>query len=807
MVGWSWKDLGIRPLVFPVVALGFGCALPGLARPAPWTVACLAAVLALAGLGARAFPGGHLLVLTSGVLAGSALAARAERGTDLPTQTPVVLEGRLASVAVDARGGVGVLEIARADGAPARARTRLWWSDPGLHPWAGQRVRLQAELRADAGPDCWGQFDLGAAARARGLRTSGRVVPGSFVPLSAPGAWSRWLTERREAFRTWAHDRLSSPDEAALVAALSAGLRSELGPEWEDRFGRSGLAHVLSVSGLHVAALALVLAALLTTLLRGVPPLVRRLDARRPAALAAIPLLWGYVLFTGTQPPAVRSALMLTLVLAGRALQRPTDALNALALAAGVLLAVDPGSVRDLSLQLSFTAVLALVVLAPRFRAWVPVARPDPRRSGRWRVAAEQLGEMLLGVFTASAAVTVASIPLVATAFHRVSLVGWAVNVLALPVVSVLTLASAVTGGAFCLSPALAGLPLLVAEHSARLLLALVRVGAAVPWGVAPFPSFAWPAALAFGLGLLGVALGVRRAGWLAAFAVAAVLVRPALESRPPLELTVLPVGHGDSLLVSSAGHHLLVDGGGVPEGIDPGARIVVPYLRERGIRRLEVVALSHPHPDHALGLLTVLREVPVERLWLPAAVERGPLVDALLAAAGPARVEWLAAGEVRTLGAATVQVLSPPRDVGRLRTVNDRSLVLHVGAGSRSVLLPGDAGAAAEEDLPPMESTVVKVPHHGSRTASSPRLVDSSLAWLALFSDGRGNRFGLPAPEVVARWRGSGARVLRTDVDGAIRVSLDESGVRWETFRGGAGRLLARPLAGDGGAGAASPR
>jgi competence protein ComEC len=138
---------------------------------------------------------------------------------------------------------------------------------------------------------------------------------------------------------------------------------------------------------------------------------------------------------------------------------------------------------------------------------------------------------------------------------------------------------------------------------------------------------------------------------------------------------------------------------------------------------------------------------------------------------------------------------------------VNDHSLVLRVVVDGRSVLLPGDAGAAAEEELPEIESTVVKVPHHGSRTSSSPRLVSSSQAWLALFSDGRANRFGLPAPEVVERWRASGAEVLRTDLDGAIRVRLDGSGVRWETFRGRAGWLVARPLAGAGDTGAASGR
>src|SRR5215467_13158690 len=106
MGGWSWEDVGIRPLVLPVVALGLGCAWPAVARPAPWMVACLAAVLALAALRLRAFPGAHLSLLAAAVLAGSALAAQTEHATDLPTGRPVVLEGRLASVVVDARGGV-----------------------------------------------------------------------------------------------------------------------------------------------------------------------------------------------------------------------------------------------------------------------------------------------------------------------------------------------------------------------------------------------------------------------------------------------------------------------------------------------------------------------------------------------------------------------------------------------------------------------------------------------------------------------------------------------------------------------------
>ncbi|HET9036140.1 MAG TPA: DUF4131 domain-containing protein, partial [Myxococcaceae bacterium] len=175
MRDWSWNDLGTRPLVFPVLALGIGSALPALVRPAPAEFACLAALLATGGLVVWRRPGAHLALLVSAVLTGSFLASRAERATSLPTGTPVLLEGRLASVDVDARGGRGVLEVSRVDGVAARARTRVWWNDSGIPPAAGQRVLLRAELHADLGPDSWGQYDVGRAARARGLSTSGRV--------------------------------------------------------------------------------------------------------------------------------------------------------------------------------------------------------------------------------------------------------------------------------------------------------------------------------------------------------------------------------------------------------------------------------------------------------------------------------------------------------------------------------------------------------------------------------------------------------------------------------------------------------
>ena len=787
----------MRPLVAPVLALGLGVAGAGPMDCGPIVPAVLAAVAGIGAIHWRRHCLAPVALLGAALLTGASLGAGAASADRLPTDRPVVLEGRLLSVDVDGRGARGMLAVTRVSGLPVRARTRLWWNAPPRRPWAGEELRLSAELREDVGPESWGEFDRGRAARARGLSTAGRVLPGTEVPLRPAPGWQRWLAERREGFGERARATVADPDAATLLAALGAGLRSELGPAWEERFARAGVAHVLSVSGLHVAALALAAALLLGLLLRLVPGCARRLDPRRPAALAALPLVWGYVLFTGEQAPAIRSGVMLSVLLLGRALQRHTDALQGLALAAGVLLVADPASVHELSLQLSFTAVAALILLAPRLRRAVPIAQPDPLHSSGWRLLLARAGETVLSTALASAAVTLASLPLVASAFHRISLAGVVVNVVALPLCSVLTLLAASAGGAFCIAPALASPPLWLGGLAARALLRLVRFASDVPGGVLPMPGFGPLTALAFAIGVVALALGRRRMAWLAPLAVAAVLLGPVLAPRGTLEVTVLPVGHGDAVLVSSGGHHLLVDGGGVPGGVDPGARIVVPYLRQRGIHRLDAVALSHPHPDHALGLVAVLREVPTDALWLPAAMPGGALVDAVVNAAGAARVEQLAAGSVRRLGVATVRVLSPPAQASELRTVNDRSLVLHLSAGGGSLLLPGDAGAAAERGFATLESTVVKVPHHGSRTSSSEQLVRSSHARLAILSVGRHNRFGLPAPEVVERWQAAGATVLRTDVHGAIRLTLRPGEVRWETFRGGRGVLaVPGPLA-----------
>jgi competence protein ComEC len=512
--------------------------------------------------------------------------------------------------------------------------------------------------------------------------------------------------------------------------------------------------------------------------------LARRLDVRALAAPLAVPAVWAYVLFTGWQAPAVRSAVMCTLVLAGWLAGRRSDGLNALATALLLMGALDPSAPFELSVQLSFAAVLAMVLLTRPLRELVPVARPEGGEASRWRARVAGWREAALQTAVASVAVTAATAPLVLDAFQRLSLVGLLSNLVTLPLSGVLTLACAGSAAVFLAAPWAAPPVVWLAGGCAQLFLAVTRGFSALPMAAVALPApSGWLAGL-WWVGLLAGVLGTGRwrLGGLLAPAAALALVW----SPPPrgLEVTFLAVGQGDSIVLSSGGHLAVVDGGGVPGGADPGQRIVVPFLKHLGARQLDLVALSHAHPDHALGLPAVLEAFPTARVWLPAAAGDGELVRDLVDAAGDARVDEVSTGAPALwLGEARVEVLAPPEDATGLATENDRSLVLRVEHGSVRFLLSGDVEAAGERLLEPGLVTVMKAPHHGSDTSSTPDLLAKARPRHVVFCVGRENRFGFPRAAVVERYRALGARCYRTDVDGAITFHSDGHDVTVETF------------------------
>jgi competence protein ComEC len=317
----------------------------------------------------------------------------------------------------------------------------------------------------------------------------------------------------------------------------------------------------------------------------------------------------------------------------------------------------------------------------------------------------------------------------------------------------------------------------------------LVRaIAARSPEGRVPAPT--WLEALLYYGALAALAAGGRR-GRRAALALllvcAAACGARALAPRlaPRVTLTFLDVGQGDACLVELPGATLLVDGGGsFREQFDPGAQVLVPWLERRGVRRLDAVVLTHPHPDHANGLAAVVDALAVGEVWTNGAPSSLPGLERLAAAAHRRGAPIVRPHRLQA-GGALVEVLHPLVD-GEVRALdgwseNDGSIVLRVSYAGRAALLAGDVEARAEQRLvatsAPLAADVLKAPHHGSATSSTPAFVRAVHPSLVVFSVGASNRWGFPAATVDARWRAAGARTYRTDRDGAVTVTVDARG------------------------------
>ena len=396
--------------------------------------------------------------------------------------------------------------------------------------------------------------------------------------------------------------------------------------------------------------------------------------------------------------------------------------------------------------------------------------------------------------------------------FHRITLFALPVNLLILPLLvammpaALLTLLAVFVWPQAAVAPAMAAAALLhigvgMVRIFGSMALGNFRIATPLPWQAAAFCTLLAAAIALASLRLTTASRWPRRAAWAALLlaAVAAVAPRPVEHPRHALLVEALDVGQGDSLLlITPEGKTLLVDGGGFGGGprqaaqdFDIGEEVVSPALWARGIRRLDVVALSHAHSDHMGGLPAVLDNFHPAEMW----VGNNPRIEAynaLLDEAGAlhVRVRALHAGDALALGSARVQVLAPA--IGYrpgAEPANDDSMVLHVAYGRSSVLLEGDAEAPVEESMMAeqgLESTLLKVGHHGSITSTRPAFLARVAPRWAIISCGLRNRYGHPRPEVLAELEAAKARTYSTDINGAMCFQLDGKDVRQASACGG---------------------
>jgi competence protein ComEC len=628
---------------------------------------------------------------------------------------------------------------------------------------------VHGETRAIAGRPCTAPVTVavrqGRAPAGRDVHVSG-VVSATRGRLFARGAFVHAGRNRDDlvAFRARLGRGLDSAfgGNAALARALLIADTRSLDPALRDRYAAAGLVHMLSISGLHVAIIALAVELLCRA--ARLPP--------RAALLTTVALVTAYVAVIGAPAPAVRSAVMLGVSALSRLAQRNTSPWASLAVGGGAPL-LAPRTVLDLGWQLSVLGMAGLVASGALARRWIG------RRRGEWR-------GKIIAALLASIVASLVSGPLVAWHFGRLSLIAPAANLVASPVVAVLQPMLFV---ALVFTPVPA-IERFVADAASPMLWALDAVASTasrVPYAsldVAPSMGIAVIASLcALGLIVACVSRYPGRSLVVAGASLAALAWWPnAPLGAHGVELHMIDVGQGDAVaLRTPRGRWVLVDAGRAWRGGDAGRATVIPYLRRRG-GPVAAFVLSHPHADHAGGAETIVRALRPDVFWDGAYIGTSEAYREALAAVATTGVTWqrVRPGQQLTIDDVQLDFLAPDSVWTRaLDDPNEASVVLRARYGAVRFLLVGDAEREEERwllerDSIALRAEVLKVGHHGSITSTTTGFLRAVRPSVALVSVGAGNTYGHPSARVLASLAAQGATVLRTDRHGSVVVRTD---------------------------------
>ncbi len=615
-----------------------------------------------------------------------------------------------------------------------------------VHP--GERWLLTVRLRRPHGLVNPHGFDYEAWLLERGIGATGYVrnrgEQRKFLPRD--NFFDR-IEQAREAVRDRFLAVLGPTPAGGVLAALAVGDQRAISAEEWRLFSRTGVTHLMSISGLHVTLVSGLLAWMVAALWRRVPWLVLRLPARKAAALAAIAGALGYTLLAGFGVPAQRTFWMVSVVAAALWAGRIASPWRTLALALGAVVLADPWAPLSPGLWLSFGAVLLIFYVAA---GW---SMPESKLAQWGRV---------------QWAITVGLAPAVLLLFGQVSVAGPLANAVAIPVVSVVVTPLALLAAVLPVDSLLQVSAWLVEcllqflEWCAALPGALWTQHAPAPWTVvAALAGAAWM-------------LAPRGVPWRAC---GLALMAPAFAIAPPAPaageawITTFDVGQGLAVLVRTASRATLYDAGPAwGAEADGGSRVILPALAGAGVPRLDLMVISHEDMDHMGGAVSVLESVEVDAL--ASSLAPGHSLNAL--AGAPRRC---AAGESWQWDGVRFEFLHPAAPAARR---NDASCVLRVSTAGGSMLLTGDIERAAERELIERnpKADILLVPHHGSRTSSTAPFIAAVAPRWAIVPVGHRSRFGHPNAEVLERYRAAGVRVVRTDQDGAVSILLDKDSV-----------------------------
>ena len=668
----------------------------------------------------------------------------------------------------------------------------------------GERLLFRARLSPFRNFNNPGRYDYETAMDVAGLVCAASLSDGRRIvsmgrgdlgfPLDA-------LESVRKPVRDFFEANLSFQNQA-ILKALVLGERQGITREIRQAFSMSGLSHVLAVSGLHIAVVAWLCYTLLKSLLSLSSFLILRTNVRKLSALATCVAVIGYTGLTGFQVSAVRAMVMGLAYLLSLALGREKEVWSTLALAALIVLGLDPYALFSISAQLSFLAVVGILWLSPIISRWFSLTADDQVIHSR---TLNLFYSYVAGLLAVTLSATIFVLPVTAFYFHQVPLMTLPLNLALVPVMGVFTLCAGILAALISSLYLAAGRFVLyglawVLDRVMEVLDFWTHFDGVVLWG---FKPSGFEIGVFYGL-LLSLRL-VKRWKWAKVALVGFICLTVTdvaywfqrVQHNRHLRVTYLDVGQGSAALVEFPGRgRMLIDGGGSPgDDFDVGERVIAPFLSVSKIRSIDYLVLTHPETDHMEGLRYIASRFEPKEFWYNGDRADTPTFRELMQVIKSKRIQVFTSEDLRDgrqIAGVKVEALHPlpaaEGGSGSNLKPNDRSLVLKISSGDRSFLFPGDLENSGEDVLvrhagEKLKSDVLLVPHHGSKTSSTQPFLQTVAPQFCIISSRESSRSGLPHVDTLRRLEKLGCRVLRTDEVGAVQITAGPEGLQVTSF------------------------